>query len=380
MKHREKVLRDLHEPALADWQAARGAWAAERKKIEGEKNIDFDARKAKLAALGNEPLRPLAPFLVTGDLTVEGLTKNWGDAHAALGIFTSEGGTFTGGHAMSDDNRLKTAAMLSKVWDGEPVKRVRAGDGVTILPGRRLSMHIMVQPDAAAGFLGNLVLRDQGLLSRVLVAAPESLAGTRFHRAPDPADARSLMAYYKRILALLDATLPLADGRNELVPRALTLDLSATELSVEFRDRIERQLGLGQDLVLVRDFAAKAAEHAARLAGVLTIVQDERAATIGRDAMAAAVELAGWYTNEALRLHHAGRRDPKLVQAETLRVWFLDRGEAVIPFRDVMRLGPTATRTKSAAEQAINLLLGHGWIVQASGRPLSYRLAPGVSR
>ena len=48
---------------------------------------------------------------------------------------------------MSPEHRLKTAATLSSVWDGQPIKRVRAGDGVTILVGRRLAMHMMVQPD-----------------------------------------------------------------------------------------------------------------------------------------------------------------------------------------------------------------------------------------
>ena len=47
-------------------------------------------------------------------------------------------GQFVGGHGMSPDHRLKTASALSELWDGRPIKRVRAGDGVTILNGRRL--------------------------------------------------------------------------------------------------------------------------------------------------------------------------------------------------------------------------------------------------
>jgi hypothetical protein len=31
---------------------------------------------------------------------------------------------------MSAENKLKTAAGLSCVWDGETIKRVRSGDGV----------------------------------------------------------------------------------------------------------------------------------------------------------------------------------------------------------------------------------------------------------
>ena len=96
-------------------------------------------------------------------------------APASLGLFTAEGGQFVGGHGMSPEHRLKTAATLSSVWDGQPIKRVRAGDGVTILLGRRLAMHMMVQPDAAAVFFSDPLLRDQGLLSRVLLSAPDSM-------------------------------------------------------------------------------------------------------------------------------------------------------------------------------------------------------------
>src|SRR5262249_17327146 len=64
-------------------------------------------------------------------------------------VVLGRGGQFTGGHGMSQDNRLKTAASLSALWDGGPIRRVRAGDGVIILRGRRFAFHIMIQPGAA---------------------------------------------------------------------------------------------------------------------------------------------------------------------------------------------------------------------------------------
>jgi Protein of unknown function (DUF3987) len=73
---------------------------------------------------------------------------------------------------MSDDNKLRTAAGLSELWDGEPIKRVRAGDGTLVLPGRRVAMHLMAQPDVAAIMLSDRMLLSQGFLSRCLVTAP----------------------------------------------------------------------------------------------------------------------------------------------------------------------------------------------------------------
>ena len=48
-----------------------------------------------------------------------------------------------------------------------------------VLPGRRLSLHLMGQPEVAALFPGDHVLGEQGLLSRFLVTAPASAIGNR---------------------------------------------------------------------------------------------------------------------------------------------------------------------------------------------------------
>ena len=93
-------------------------------------------------------------------------------------------------------------------------------------------MHLMVQHDAAAQFLADPLLRDQGLLSRVLVAAPESIAGTRLYRDASPEDDAAIRAYGARILSILEAPWPLADGRkNELAPRALTIADDAASMA-----------------------------------------------------------------------------------------------------------------------------------------------------
>jgi hypothetical protein len=135
---RESVLREENIEAMREWRIEHAAWAAEKRKIEGNSKIDFSERKTFLSQLGNEPERPLEPNLTSDSPTVEGLTKNWPNSHAALGIFSAEGSTFTAGHGMLEESQLKTAATLSAAWDGRPIKRIRAGDGVSVLPGRRL--------------------------------------------------------------------------------------------------------------------------------------------------------------------------------------------------------------------------------------------------
>jgi uncharacterized protein DUF3987 len=127
---------------------------------------------------------------------------------------------------------------------------------------------MMVQPEASAEFLSNATLRDQGLLSRLLVASPNSLAGSRPYRAAAPEEDAAVRAYGARVLAILEACAPMAEGkRNELAPRALPLSAEATQAWIAFHNHVEGQVGPDGALRPVSDLAAKAAEHAARIAG-----------------------------------------------------------------------------------------------------------------
>jgi Protein of unknown function (DUF3987) len=361
---REKALRDEHDEAMKTWRIEHAAWAAEKRKIEGKVNITLSGRRELLTILGAEPTKPLEPMLVDGSPTIEGIVKNWTNLHPALGIFTAEGGIFTGGHAMNDDNRLKTAAALSELWDGKPVKRVRATDGVSIFPGRRLAMHIMIQPGASGAFLCNEALRDQGLLSRVLVAQPESLAGTRLYLERQPDDTKAINAYGARLLSILETEPTLAEGkRNQLEPRVLSLSPEASAAWKEFHDHVETQCGKGGNLSPIKDFAAKAAEHAARIAGVIAIVEDIYTDQIGAGAMHGALTIADWYLAEACRLQQAGMTNPRLRRAKALLEWLQARPDGRATFREILRLGPNQTRSKDLAEEALAILKAHNWIV-----------------
>ena len=203
IRKREEALRESYEGAMPDYRFAHRAWqiaAREAEKAEGGRA----AKEAALRAVGKEPQPPLTPMLTCGEPTLEGLHKLFAAGQPALGIFSDEGGAFISGHAMAPETRLKTVAGLSSLWDGAPIKRVRAGDGADILPGRRLAFHIMAQPGAAARMLCDQVLVDQGFLSRLLVAAPISTAGTRFQRSLVPETGPALARYDLRLLSALE--------------------------------------------------------------------------------------------------------------------------------------------------------------------------------
>ena len=185
----------------------------------------------------------------------------------------------------------------------------------------------MIQPEAAASVLGDPVLRDQGLLSRLLIAAPQSLAGNRFWKNPAEEVEPALRRYIARILLIFETpTLASNSTGNELAPRTLELSPQARELWVEFHDAVEMSMRPDGPLAALRDVAGKAAEHAGRIAGVLQIVDDEGASVIETDAMARACELADWDLREAARLANEMAIPPAVRDAQTLLAWLRARG------------------------------------------------------
>ncbi|MCP5073225.1 MAG: DUF3987 domain-containing protein, partial [Rhodobacteraceae bacterium] len=147
---------------------------------------------------------------------------------------TDEGGQFFGGHSMKQENALKTAAGFSKLWDGAPLSKSRASAEPVWLYGKRVSLHLMIQPGVAQGVVGDPTMKDQGLLSRVLIAWPNSKIGSRMIRKgiahQEIRDQAKLIVekFDARVTALLHLDVPLhANTRTELKPRQLELSADA---------------------------------------------------------------------------------------------------------------------------------------------------------
>ena len=92
------------------------------------------------------------------------------DHLGSVAVMTDEGGQFCGGHSMKKENALKTAAGFSKFWDGATLTKSRASAEPVQLTGKRVSLHLMIQPGVAQSVVGDPIMKDQGLLSRVLIA------------------------------------------------------------------------------------------------------------------------------------------------------------------------------------------------------------------
>jgi hypothetical protein len=362
---REQMLRQQYEADLPAYINDKMAWDKAREAAARNAKGNRAEIKRALDDLGPEPKAPLIPLLTCPEPTFEGLLKLFQTGQPSLGLFAGEGGQFIGGHGLSEDNKLKTSAGLSTLWDGGVIRRVRVGDGTVIMANRRLCMHVMAQPGVADILFRDPLLADQGLLSRLLVTAPESAAGTRFWRDERPDTDAALKRYYGTLLTILEAKLKLVPGKpNELEPRKLVLSDDARRIWIGFSDYVENAIAPNGGFAPIAGLANKLAEHAARLAAVLILVRDIDAGEITGGDMAAGVELAQHYAAEALRLFGTNSVDPDLHLARAALVWMLSPswGKPLISLPDLYQRGPNAIRESAVARKIVGILEEHGYL------------------
>lgn len=384
---REQALAQREE--IAAWENAFALWKGERDRIlneakrgKGEKRV---AARADLNALGKAPSAPPSPDRTVTEPTYEGLTRKFAEGMPTLGIFSDEGGQFLGGFAMNSDNRQKTLAALNDLWQGNPIRRTRAGEGHVTLYGRRLAVHLMAQPGVARAFMADPMAGDTGFLPRFLICEPPSNIGTRLH-ANARHDARALEVWGARLQSVLETPLPMDPETRELRPRPLPLTREARTLLVQFSDAIEVQQAPGGDLAHVTGYASKAAEQAARIAGTLTLWRDLHAPEVQARDMMDAISLAQFYLAEAARMAEAATVSAEIDKAERLRKWLVERwtDPEILP-GDILQRAPNQLRDRQAVKKAVAVLVEAGWlipveagtVVRGASRKEAYRVVRG---
>ena len=373
-------VREFEKEAIERHRLAMRAYHRAMRDFEvSQKRADKDG-----GHLPNEPVKPVAPDMVLEDITAQSLVRKLGNNQPSVGLFTSEGGKFIGGYAMSDKGKTHSAAVFNTLWDDGSADRWRIGgeqEEAVRLRGRRLTAHIMVQPGAGGGFLADRSLADQGFLARWLVIGPESIMGQRLWQDQDPEDAAAIKDFASHLKELLTLETRRAldeNGQptNELEPPALQLSVQARSSWVAFYDEVEVRCAPDADLRPIAGFAAKLAEQALRIAGVLTLAENPKAASaVGMQAMANAIALCRHYLGEALRLHGAERVGEDLVQAEQLKERIKKKWpDTRFSVGDVLALNISFIRTSKTARDLLGVLEGHG---QVSKEVVTTRTKPG---
>lgn len=367
IREREREQAKANQADRVEWENRHAIWKAQRDKIVTgmrTKGGDRAEAEASLRAIGFEPQAPAPPDRTVTEPTFEGLTKLFAIGQPSLGLFSDEGGQFLGGHAMNSENRQKSLAAFNDLWQGNAIRRTRSGDGHQSLYGRRLAIHLMVQPTVARDFMADPLAADTGFLPRFLICEPTSTIGTRLH-AGAKNDWPALSRFADRLEAILERPMPIDPETGGLQPRCVPLGHEARAQLVRYADRVERWQALGGPMAHITGAASKSAEQAARIAGVFALWRDLDAAEVLSEEMAAGIDLANFYLKEAARLADAATISAEIDKAEKLRRWLLENWpEPEVVVRDVQNKGPGQLRESPKARAALNVLEAHGWLVK----------------
>jgi hypothetical protein len=241
-----------------------------------------------------------------------------------------------------------------------------------VLPGRRLSVHLMAQPAIAAKLLCDPLVAGsggQGLLNRFLLAAPASTAGTRFFREPPSWTDETLTVFARHVENLLTLSPPLVEGKpNELAPRVVKLSAAAREKWIAYQHEIERKMGSGEELEPIRGFATRLPAHASRPATVQTLFSSLDAHEVTAETFASGIALANYYAAEALRQAVMATVSPDLRMAAQALEWLLTKwAEPLISLPDFYQLGPCSIRSRDVALRIMNVLVVHGHLLPEAG-------------
>ena len=360
-REHERAAFDQHRQALQAHEMDLAAHDTARKSISKGKK-DAGAIRNALEELGPPPTAPLDPILIAPSPTLEGIHKLYAVGRPSLGLFHDDAGEFLGGHAMSEDNRMKSAAGLSRLWDAGEFDRIRAGDGAHKYFGRRLALHLMIQPVIAERVLSDDILTGQGLLARALLTWPTSTIGSRNYVAADLTKDTALATYRERMKALLERPMRFREGAtNELEPRVIVLTTEARQLWIAAHDTIEGDQKDNGDFAGIRAWASKAPSQILRIAGILTVVEDPDAGVVKEGAIDRASLLVMHYLHEAARIVGTASVPADIRHAEALLNWCHATEIDHLHSGMALQKGPGCIRSASTFDRAIDVLERKGW-------------------
>ena len=193
------------------------SWQRDVARRYSEELREFERAKASRKR-GDDPVEmPSLPFRLVGDATVEGLRRDLDTGPCSQGVFSDEAAAILSGYGMSQDHRAKTAGVFSKLWDAGHLSVSRVTGGRVERYGRRLALHWLIQPMAAAESIGDPLLSALGFWPRFLLSWPEA-ALPRRARPFRPEELPEVVAYWDRCSELLKMPLPAGTPGREKWP------------------------------------------------------------------------------------------------------------------------------------------------------------------
>ena len=347
-------------------------YEATLKKIIASKD-PLEAQKQKAEGL-EEPAKPKNPVLVTSNPTMQGLMRSFEEGFPSILLASSEGGQFIGGYAMRQENQLNTLTALSSFWDGSPIDQMKKEGRLYTLRGRRLALHLGVQPSVFESFLRGRFVKDQGFLSRCLLSVSKSLIDQRGTTLDiiSSTESRFTLAAYDKIMSLYKK---IQTSGDDLSLKTLTVEQEGLPILKAFYFYGHKRCGQDGTFYDIRGFVSKSIDHVLRIAATLMMYDTPEKDAIPARYIHSAIDIVRFYMSEHLSLF-SQTTTPQDQNVDKLLAWVRKRftPEDELDRVYLLRSGPPKLRNKATLDPLLGQLEDRGFIQRTS--PNKWRLFP----
>ena len=290
--------------------------------IQQELNIRYsqamNAYKEKLALAKKDPLlelpaKPVAEFLLIGDITCEALVRTLSESPRGGGILSDELTSWLGSHDKYTGKGNDRQAYLS-LWSSLPLSVHRKLDGVVTVALPVLSVIGGLTPSSLPRLHGGA---EDGFLARILIACPEERQGIYTKQGINLEWALAYGAFIRKLWELA----PEHRDEHGITPKTVRMSEEAEELFELFYNEMQASLAGDATPSALRGTVSKAPSQVTRIALVLHCArnvsgEESDPHRLSVDTMDAAILITKYFLSHARaiapELEHGATRASKL--------------------------------------------------------------------
>jgi hypothetical protein len=305
--------------------------------------------------MAGEKPEPRPPKYLFGNSSPEALTNSLFKNNKSAGIISAEGAVVFGSRT------LKNEGMINDTWSGAPTIIDRVSSDSYTLKDARLTISIMAPLKVVQDHYQKIgsQSRENGSLSRFLVATCSSTQGTRFLYSRNYFWNHT-ETFQNRVSEILEPKS--AGGVSEVGDRKmLELTPDGERAWIDYYNRVESELRVGGYLEDIRDHGSKLPEIAARLAALFHYFGGCEG-NISANTVYQATQVCEWYMYEFKRLFGSKPEVPPEIQdASELESWLHNLCQrfpttAWLNRNMISQYGPNKLRNKFRRDAALTVL------------------------
>jgi len=376
IKEYEKELCDLFKPEIEISRSKFNILEAKQKRLEksvaggGHDQAELDEVLKSIAQFQhiNEPV------LVVSDVTVEAVGKLLAENEGRLGILSAEGGVFAiFAGRYSNDKPVNDIFLCGHA--GDPIKVARVGRERDNIDKPAITMGLCIQPTILDHLGHKKLLRESGMLGRLLFSMPEYERGKGTFDTP-PISEHAKENYHRIIRFLLE--LPVTEK-----PVRIELSSSAVDVFRHFYEEIEKRLAESSDLHSIPSWGAKLRGAVLRIAGLLQLAKAAESRympespEIEKSTIESAIEIGRYLISHAKKAFRQLEMDADMKIAIKMISWMKKHNQSSFTQRELFEgaKGQSEVNKVDDLQPGIAILKKHGYLRQKaheknkSGRP-----------